>query len=122
MRLFVILLGLLTAFVVNGQSTNAPETRVPLTNSVPSRPGQSLELQSIGAGLPSMTFTEIKPNEFVKGTHIYSGIAVEAVKKRRPLQLINPLAPPEYGSPEDNVARDPINRRATGLKIFAIRF
>jgi hypothetical protein len=124
MRRLLVLLALCCGFAVKAQSqsTNAPNTKLPLTNSAPTKAGQSLELQTAGVGLSTITFTELKPNEVIKGTHIYSGIAIEAVKKRRPLQFINPLAPPEYGSPEDNAARDPINGRVTGLKIFAIRF
>ena len=64
----------------------------------------------------------VKPNEMVKGGIIYSGIAVQVVKTDNPLQLINPLAPPKYGSPEDNVMRDSFTGRVFGLKIFSIRF
>src|SRR5690349_5222423 len=101
MKPFVLLFAFFCALAANAQSTNAPETRLPLTNSTPSKTGQSLEVQTGSGGFSSFEFTEIKPNEVIKGTHIYSGIAVEAVKKRRPFQLINPLAGPEYGSPED---------------------
>ncbi len=65
---------------------------------------------------------EIKPNEIVSGKVTYSGIGVELVKTGRPLQLINPLAPPQYGSPEDNVMRDGISKRVIGWKLFSIRF
>lgn len=51
-----------------------------------------------------------------------SGIAVAAAKAENKLQLLNPLAPDEYGSSEDNVVRDPINGKVTGLKILAIEF
>ena len=122
MMRFVLLLALFCAFLVNAQSTNAPDTKLPLTNSAPTKAAQSLELQTAGENLSAIALTELKPNELATGKRVYSGIAVEAVKKRRPLHLINPLAPADYGSPEDNTARDPINGRVTGLKIFAIRF
>jgi len=61
-------------------------------------------------------------NEIVSGNITYSGIAVEAVKVDNPLQLLNPAAPPEYGSPEDNVVLDPINGKVSGLNIFSIQF
>ena len=77
----------------------------------------------------------VKPNEIMQGHLIYSGIAVQLVKTRKPLQLINPLAAPEYGSPEDNLMRDPIRGlpennimdaplkgEAAGWKLFSIRF
>jgi hypothetical protein len=52
----------------------------------------------------------------------YSGIAVQALKTRKPLQLINPAAPPQYGSPEDNVLRNPVSGEVSGWKLFSIRF
>jgi hypothetical protein len=51
-----------------------------------------------------------------------SGIAVAAVRADNKLQLLNPLAPDEYGSSEDNVVRDPIHGKVTGLKILSIEF
>ena len=63
-----------------------------------------------------------KPNEIVKGRVTYSGIAVQVAKTGKPLQLINPAAPPQYGSPEDNVMRDPTSGRVSGWKLFSIRF
>jgi hypothetical protein len=63
-----------------------------------------------------------RPNEMSVGKVTLSGISIEAVKTRNPLQMLSPFAPPEYGSPEDNVVRDVITHRAAGLKIFAIRF
>lgn len=67
-------------------------------------------------------FLEAKPNEILKGKVAYSGIAVQAVKTRHPLQLLNPAAPAKYGSAEDNTLRDPITGRASGLKILSLRF
>ena len=64
----------------------------------------------------------LKPNEITVGSLTYSGIAVEAVKTDNPLQLINPFAPERYGDAEDNVVRDPITNRVSGLKIFSIQF
>ena len=65
---------------------------------------------------------ETKPNEIVKGNLTYSGVIVEALKSGNVLELINPVAPPAYGKSEDNVARDPITGRVSGLKFFSIRF
>jgi len=63
-----------------------------------------------------------KPNEIVTGTVTFSGIAVELMKTDNPLELINPAAPVEYGLAEDNVVRDPITDKASGLKLFSIQF
>jgi hypothetical protein len=68
-----------------------------------------------------INLAELKPNELPAGRFIISGITVEAFKQRNLLQLINPLAPARYGSPDDNIVRDPTAHR-TGLKIFALRF
>ena len=117
MKFLLVLFTILGASAVKAQSTNAV-----VTNAVPSKTSQILEAQTANRFERTFNLTLPKPNEITKGKVIYSGVAVEAVKKRNPLQLINPLAPPEYGSPEDNIYREPINGRVTGLKIFAIRF
>ena len=63
-----------------------------------------------------------KPNEIRKDGVTYSGILVELSKTDKPLELINPLAPPEYGSAEDNTARNPFDGEVSGLKLFSIQF
>jgi hypothetical protein len=118
-RLFVMLLMFLGALAAQAQSTNTAQAGLSVSSA---SAGQFLKLETSNPALPSINFRELKPNELQRGKILYSGIAVEAAKKRRGLQLFNPKAPPEYGSAEDNVARDPINGRVTGLKIFAIRF
>ena len=65
---------------------------------VKERPGQDLFIRQ-----------EEKPNEIIRNNVSYSGIFVELEKTDQPLQLINPLAPVEYGSAEDNTARNPID-------------
>jgi hypothetical protein len=117
---------LLATIAAKAQPTNAPASP-PATNSV-----QPLQVQTTkGAeaifALPKsaenvLTLKVPAANEIIRGRITYSGIAVEAAKVGNPLELLNPLAPVEYGSPEDNVVRDPINGRVRGLKIFAIRF
>jgi hypothetical protein len=64
----------------------------------------------------------LKPNEIKMNGVTYSGIFVQLSKTDKPLQLINPAAGPEYGSSEDNTARDPITGNATGVKLFSIQF
>ena len=63
-----------------------------------------------------------KPNEITAGRLTLEGITVQAAKTHDFLQLINPFASEKYGSAEDNVARDPIDGKVTGLKIFSIKF
>jgi hypothetical protein len=63
-----------------------------------------------------------KQNEIKAGDITYCGIAVAAVQADNRLQLLNPVAPGEYGTVEDSVVRDSATGAATGLKIFSIKF
>ncbi len=114
MKEYLVLLVILFAFKVNGQPTNVFGG---LGNA-------DIEFE-LGpkprAGLYP-TIGELKPNEITAGKLVLSGIVVEAVKTGQPLQLLNPFAPPEYGSPEDNVVRAAIGGKVVGLKFFNIRF
>ena len=47
-------------------------------------------------------------NEIRSGRFSYNGIFVQMSKTGNPLQLINPAAPPEYGSGWDNVVTNPL--------------
>jgi len=69
-----------------------------------------------------LTIEQKKPNEITVGSLTYSGIAIQVVKTDDLFQLFNPAAPDRYGSGEDNVVRDPISNRVSGLKIFSIQF
>jgi hypothetical protein len=92
-------------------------------NAQTKRTGSSLESTATPRGKQTSGLSSTaKPNEIVKGDVAYSGIAVQVVKTRNPLQLVNPAAAPKYGSAEDNVLRDPTTGRASGLRIFSIRF
>jgi hypothetical protein len=68
------------------------------------------------------TIRKLKPNEIVARRLTYDGIIVGALKADNRLQLINPFASVEYGWAEDNLVRDPITQRPSGLKIFSIKF
>ena len=68
-----------------------------------------------------LTLRQEKPNEIKRNGVTYSGILVQLAKTDKPLELINPAAPPEYGSSEDNVVLDP-NGGQRGLKFFSIQF
>lgn len=95
------------------------------TNSTPAATEvhkPSFEAQTSGGNINTFLLREPKPNEIIRGKATYDGIAIELYKTRRPLQLLNPLAPARYGSPDDNIVHDPINGRVTGLKFLSIRF
>jgi hypothetical protein len=92
-------------------------------NAQTTRPERSLESVGTQRGKETSGLSlETKPNEIQKGKVTYSGIAVQAVKTRRPLQLLNPAAPAKYGSAEDNALRDPITGRVHALNILSLRF
>ncbi|HEV2393911.1 MAG TPA: hypothetical protein VG146_16280 [Verrucomicrobiae bacterium] len=114
MKTWFILIALIAGCAAHAQDTNARPAKVQAQMQKPApiiqKPTATLILQ------------QPKANQIIKGKITYSGAVVEAIKTRRPLELFNPFAPPEYGSPEDNVERDSINRRVSGLKLFAIHF
>ncbi len=89
----------------------------------PALSGEAVESQTLKRLTEtSALFKEQKPNQTVRGDITYSGILVEAAKVDNPLQLLNPAAPAEYGEAEDNLLRDPITRKASGLKFLSIQF
>jgi hypothetical protein len=70
----------------------------------------------------TISASEVKPNEIVKGKVAYSGIAVSAFKTDNPVQLFNPFAPAKYGAALDNAMQDPGTGRARAWKLFSIQF
>ena len=88
-------------------------------------PGSNNRLESAGTQ-PGKAATgllrEAKANEIVHGNVTYSGIAVQIAKAHNPVQLVNPAAPPQYGSAFDNLDRDLTTGHAFGLKLFSLRF
>jgi hypothetical protein len=62
-----------------------------------------------------------RANELKLGGVTYSGILVQTAKDN-PLELINPAAGPEFGSPVDNSVWDLTGQRVTGWKFFSIQF
>jgi hypothetical protein len=50
------------------------------------------------------------------------GAVPRAFRTRNPLQLINPFAPPEYGSSFDNVTTDLLTDRPDGIRILGVKF
>jgi hypothetical protein len=81
---------------------------------------------------PLLTLNVEKPNEIRHGNVTYDGILVQFLKSDNKLELINPAAPPEYGSGRDNLVEDPSpelgsgpehgNSGHEGLKLFSIGF
>src|SRR5271169_5336243 len=120
----LVLFAALFACGARAQSTNSTPAPNTATNAPASQQGHP-SLESEAATTASVDLLELRPakaNEIAKGNLIFSGISVEVVKTHRPLELFNPMAPAQYGSPEDNVVRNPSNGHVSGLKFFAIRF
>jgi hypothetical protein len=112
MKFSLVVLALFAGLSVYSQTTPEPDAMdSQITRSLRERPGQSL-----------FVLREEKPNEVKRNGRTYSGILVELSKMDKPLELINPAAPPEYGTSEDNTARDPMSGEVSGLKLFSIQF
>ena len=107
---------------------------LPILNAVPqAAPPPAIPPQQAVAHDNSPAMTEAKISAVASFqtktiSHIF-GLAVEtdgaiprAFRANNPLQLINPLAPPEYGNGWDNVTTDPQTGRANGIVFFGIRF
>ncbi len=109
----LILAALLAVCAANAQSTKTPPQ-----SPEPLFPGQN----TLRATELFPDRQEVKLNEAYFGHLTFSGIGIELVKAGNPLQLINPAAPAAYGYADDNVVRDPITGRASGLKVFSLQF
>jgi len=51
----------------------------------------------------------------------YGGLIGDALVTERPLQLLNPLAPPEYGDGSRNLSVHPTTGRVQGVSLFSIK-
>lgn len=65
---------------------------------------------------------EVSYDRIVGERVVYSGISIQLIRAPNPIQLINPWAPKEYGPSDQNLAIDPVTKKAAGLKFFAISF
>jgi hypothetical protein len=120
-----IVLGTGSAFAQAQAQAPVQPTNAPPTNAQPARASQSLVAQAPGPGelnLPPLELAAAKPNEMVVGKLTFSGVAVQAVKAKNPLQLFNPAAPARYGSGRDNVVSFPFLGPGPRLKFFSIDF
>jgi len=104
------------------QAQAQPTNAVP-TNAQPAHANQSLQAQAAGLGTLTLPPLELaKPNEIVAGKLTYTGVAVQLIKARNPLQLVNPAAPARYGSGQDNVLFFPFAGTGPVLKFLSIDF
>jgi hypothetical protein len=87
-------------------------TAVAAYAQAPPNPALESEFTAQLSRTNSIASTPAKANEIFVGRSKLSGIGVQLFKTDKPLQLINPLAPPQYGSPQDNVLPDAFRGRA----------
>ena len=78
--------------------------------------------RSFLGGVPDLDLKAPRANEIIVGGHTYSGILVQLVKAKKPLQLLNPAAPAAYGSGWDNLERFPAACGDPALKFLSIAF
>jgi hypothetical protein len=52
----------------------------------------------------------------------YGGVIGQALESRRPWQLFNPLAPPEFGDGAQNLSVNPVTGQAEGVTLFSFQF
>jgi hypothetical protein len=138
MKMIYILLASFAVISIQAQSTQsksnapvaapsqiapAPATQ-PATSPAPSEMADPALQAQIDRYAPRATLVlrEPKPNEIDTKRFTFSGILVQIGLTDNLLQLINPAAPAEYGTAEDNLLRDPIRGQPSGLKLFAIQF
>jgi len=117
-----ILFAIVALFVVAAARAQNPDT----TPSQPPRLRDSLESEISREarqlqGQNPLLLRTTPANEITLDGLSYDGILVQMAKDS-PLELINPAAGPEHGSPDDNVVWDLTGQRVTGLKVLEIRF
>jgi hypothetical protein len=140
MKSFCALLFAFTIIAARAASTNLPPANIALpsantglgpadpaligTNAAPMQNGEQWSLSGSvkQPELVTVLKLEEKPNEIQLGKITLSGSLVEVVKVKKPLQLINPWAPREYGESQDNATFSVINNQVTGWKLFSIEF
>lgn len=95
------------------------------TNAPVAQSDKLLQVQPIRSfleGDPDLSFNAFEANELRSGRYTYSGILVQVIKAKDPLQLLNPLAPAQYGSGWDNMEMLPTSAKGPRLKFFSISF
>jgi hypothetical protein len=140
MKSFCALLFAFTIIAARADSTNLPPANIALPSAntglgppdppligTNTAPLQNADQWSLSGSvkqpeLVPMLKLEEKPNEIQLGKITLSGSLVEAVKVKKPVQLINPWAPREYGESQDNATFGVINHQVTGWKLFSIDF
>jgi len=116
-RAAIILLcaAVLAALPVCAQTTNA--TNAPGAGLGPALAAPAPDQQR-KSRLPSLG----PPRSAPPGAVTYGGALAAAARADKPLHLLNPFAPPEYGDGAQFVRRDLYTGQAKGVSLFSIHF
>jgi hypothetical protein len=73
---------------------------------------------------PKPKKTKVEPNSIEKpAPYDITGVVAQAFNMKKPLQLVNPLAPRKYGDGHDNVTWDPDNpEKPKGIILFGLQW
>ncbi len=121
MKQFLIFAVLLIGLTAYSQSTTSNDMQSQIRRSLQENRNRSL-----------LTLRTERANVVRHGEVTYEGIFVQFLKSDNKLQLINPAAPPQYGSGRDNLIEDQSpelgagpergNSGHEGLKLFSVGF
>lgn len=64
----------------------------------------------------------VEPSRMTGDRYSVGGIAAQAIKSKRVLQLLNPIAPPKYFAAAENLVREPKSGRVEGLRFLSLEF
>lgn len=106
------------------KAKSSPQT----TNAAPAQPviapfatiesGPKQATNAAVVRLPDLATPKPIPDSGVR----YGGLVSQVAQMKQPLQLLNPLAPPEYGDGLQNLSLNPETGRAEGVTFFSIHF
>ena len=103
----------------------SPAPSAVATNTQPNAADKLLQVKpspSFLEDIPQLAFALPKANEVAVGRLTLSGIAVQVIQAKTPLELLNPVAPAQYGSGTDNVEWFAGSCTGPLLKLFSINF
>jgi hypothetical protein len=112
--------------VAAARAQNAPA----VTNALPPLPVLPALTNAVGSVEPAEDGTRLAsprlprlepPTPVPLAPTRYGGLVGQMRETDRPLQLFNPLAPPEYGDGTQNLSVNPRTGRAEGLTLFSIQ-
>lgn len=112
-----------------GPARARAQSTPPPTNALPALPPLPVLTNAVEAIEPAEDGTRLvpprlpvleKPTPIPLAPTRYGGLIGQARETDRPLQLFNPLAPPEYGDGTRNLSVNPHTGRAEGLTLFSI--